>query len=656
MEEELTEEERARIRNLVAFQKVALGIALRWWPLFAAVFCVLALAFSGFLWIRGSASVKRYEATTRLMYAPKKIARVDALSDKQMMTILERPSLKRRVAERIDMDEMERMCLSAEMKIAQGKRQSNLFVLTAASKTRKGAFAKANAYADILIDEYVSFRSKDLENWRRSLEERRKTLVGKLSDVEAEEATFKARTGALTPKEALATLNKLISDQRRNDSALGVDAANEEIKKRKLSLAVGKRGEAVSANAQGIRRRVDGIAAIDAELLTLREKYTDINPKVAGKVQERADRVAELAKFLEDAGVGGLDLEKIDQIEKSATELAECSTRLDAIAEKRMALRREIADNEKRASELALTVMDFERIETRREDILAQVHELDEQLGGISYAIGSLRNDLRQIERTGGADDHGPFGAKKGIVAVGAAFVCAAMMLLVIIGFELLFGKVRGGREIAAYEGIDFLGSLPAKGAMAPEEARESMGVVALKTLLAAKEAKAIFSCRLPGAEPSEEFSEAIDFTATMSGASCFLLDIVSQDGFVPPEGAEQMIGVVRSGQHGWFPAANRFALAPTELQILKADIAALGETFDNVFVRIEGTVRVGGTFFDQLLGLCEAVLLLVGAGGTTRRAFAFARRHLEASGKPVMAIATGASAKSVRADMEVLS
>ena len=116
------------------------------------------------------------------------------------------------------------------------------------------------------------------------------------------------------------------------------------------------------------------------------------------------------------------------------------------------------------------------------------------------------------------------------------------------------------------------------------------------------------------------------------------------------------MIGVVRSGQHGWFPAANRFALAPTELQILKADIAALGETFDNVFIRIEGTVRVGGTFFDQLLGLCEAVLLMVGAGGTTRRAFAFARRHLEASGKPVMAIATGASAKRVRADMEVLS
>ena len=377
---------------------------------------------------------------------------------------------------------------------------------------------------------------------------------------------------------------------------------------------------------------------------------------MSGKVQERADRVAELEEFLKAKGAAGLDLEKIDQVERAAGELAECSTRLEAIGEKRMALRREIADNEKRAASLASIVMDYERIETRREDIMASVRELDEQLGGISYAIGSLMNDLRQIERTGGADDHGPFDAKKAVMAVGAAFVIAMAMLVAIVVFELVFGKVSGGREIAAYGGIEFIGSLPKEGAMSDDEEREVMGVVALKMLLASKDAKTIFALRLPGAEPNKAFAGAIDFTATMSGASCFLLDIVTHDGFTPPEGAEEMIGVVKSGQHGWFPAANRFALAPTELQMLKADIAALGDTFDNVFLRIEGGVRVGGTFFDQLLELCGAVMLLVGAGSTPRRSFAFARRHLEAGGKPVMAVATGARSRIVRSDMEVLS
>jgi hypothetical protein len=46
----------------------------------------------------------------------------------------------------------------------------------------------------------------------------------------------------------------------------------------------------------------------------------------------------------------------------------------------------------------------------------------------------------------------------------------------------------------------------------------------------------------------------------------------------------------------------------------------------------------------------------MVGDGKTPRRAFAFARRHLKASGRLVMAVATESSAKRVRSDMEVLS
>lgn len=655
-EEELTDEERARLRGLIAFQKVVLGIALRWWWLFVVVFLALLAVFSSFLWMRGSRSVKRFETTTRLLYSPKKVSRVDPLGDKQLMTILERASLKRRVQEHVDMEPMERMCLTVDMKIEQSRRQSNLFTLTAASKTRKSAYAKVNAYADILIDEYVEYRSKDLETWRQSLENRRKEQMEKISDIDAEEATFKTTTGALSPKESLLALNMLVSDQRKNDSALGVDIANEELKKRKQEEIVGTSGAAVIANAQAIRKRADAITAIDGELVHLREKYTDINPKVAGKVQERSERIAELEEFLKSKGVEGLDIDKIDKIEKAAGELAECVTRLEALNQKRAALSREIADNEKRASELAKIVMDYERIEVRRADLTSAVRDIDDQLSGISYAIGSLRNDLRQIERSNGADDNGPLGMKKAVFAVGGAFVLAGGMLFLIVVVELLFGKVRDGREIAVYEGISFLGSLPKSGAMPDDEAREAMGVVALKALLAAKDAKTIFACRLPGADPNMAFAEVIDFTATMSGASCFLLDIASQSGFSPPEGAEEMVGVVRSGQRGWFPAANRFALAPTELQMLKADIATLSESFDNIFIRIEDVVRVGGTFFDQLLEISDAVLLMVGAGTTPRSSFAFARRHLKPSGKLVMAIAAGASAKRVRKDMEVLS
>ena len=663
MADELTDAERDRLRSLAAFQKVVFGIVMRWRWLFVVVFCLCAAALAAYLWFRGSQSVKRYEASTALLFTPKKIAHIDAMSDRQLMSVLERPSLKRRVSALVPMDQMESMCLTSDIRIEQGRRQGNLFTLTAASKTFEGAVAKANAYADILMEEYATFRAKDLDIWRQSLEDRRKGLAKELADIDGEDATFKARSGALTPNEALIVLNTLISDQRRNDSALGVDAANEEIKKRKLEGSVGENGSAILENAQAIRRRAAAISAIDAELVTLREKYTDINPRVSGKVQERAERVAELDQFLKSKNIAGLEIEKIDQVEKAATELSECVTRLEAIAEKRLALTREIADNEKRAAALATTVMDYERIISRRDDLIASIRGLDEQLSGIAYARGSLQNDLRQIERAKGSSDSGPFGAKRAIITLAGAFVISGGLLFVIVMLELMFGKVDGGREIAAYDGITFLGSLPKSGALPEEDEREALGVLAMKLMLTAKEknCKKLFVCRLPGAGKSEAFALALDFTVSMAGMRCFFLDIVAQDGFTPPADAEEMIAVIRSGQHGWFAVANRFAMAPTEIQMLNADIAALCESFDAVVLRMDGEQRIGGAFFDQLLKISDGMILMVGDGTTTRRAFSYARRHLKASGKnatdvPVMAIAVGSREKKVRAEMEVLS
>ena len=656
MDDGQTDEDLARLKSLAAFQKVVLGIAMRWKFLFLIVFCLVAAVSAAYLYMRGSQSVRRYQAKTSLLFTPKKTDRVEAMSDKQLIIILERGSLKRRVADKVEMSAIERTCLATDLKIEQGRRQSNLFKLTAYSKTYAGAVAKANAYADILIDEYVAYRSKDLDSWRQTLETRRKGLLEKIADVEAEEAAIKSRTGALSPSEALIALNTLVSDQRRNDSALGVDAANEEIKKRKLEAGVGKDGAAIMTNAQQIRRRVAAIETIDEELAQLRQKYTDINPRVSGKVEERKERVEELDEFLKSKGVGEIDIEQIDQIEKAAEELAECVTRLEAIAEKRLALGKEIADNEKRASELATTVMDYERVVAKREDLAASVHELDDQLGGISYAIGSLHNDLRQIERTKGSSDSGSFGSRRAIIAIGGALAVSGGMLFVIVVLELVLGKVRDGREVAAYDDINFLGSLPKPGAMPDEEEREIMGVVALKMLLACKDVKTTLVCRLPGSDPHPSFTETVDLTATLSGMTCFALDIVTQDGFTPPEDAEMMLGIMRSGQKGWFAAANRFAMAPTEVELLKADLASLCEEFDNVFIRIESEAHMGGTFFDQLLDLCGGTLLLTGDGKTPRRALSYARHRLRASGKPVAAIATGARAGRVRAEMEVMS
>ena len=143
------------------------------------------------------------------------------------------------------------------------------------------------------------------------------------------------------------------------------------------------------------------------------------------------------------------------------------------------------------------------------------------------------------------------------------------------------------------------------------------------------------------------------DYTVVVVERSCVssgsVLDLVP----TPPEDGEQMIGAVRKESRGWFPVQNRLALAPSELEMLQADIATLSNDFDAVFVFMDGGLRKGGSFFDQLLGICEAAILIVGASRTPRSWFGYVRRHMRTVQKPMVAIVTGARAKVIRAEME---
>ncbi len=652
-DETITENEQAQLRKIIAFQKVALGIILKWKWLFLLLILLLGAVFLNYFRVKSQRSVSRFESSTRLLFRPRKIPKIEILTEQQLLSILDRSSLKRKVAEQVEMSEEEKQCLSKDVVLAQERNPPDLFTLTVASQTENGAVQKANAYAEILVEAYVAYRTTDLENRRTAIAAQRKTLLDQLAAIEAEEKTLKTKTGIVSPQEALLTLNTLISDQRRNLSALGVDIANENVRRARLEKEVGASGPAIIANAPAIRRRAEAIAAVDKEISTMREIYTDINPKIIGKLEDREELVKELESFLKSKGVAGLNVDGIDQVEKSAGELAECGTRLAVLGEKKRALEQETADNEKRAAELTTMIPEYERLTAHHADLERSVRSLGDELSNIAYAQSSLRNDLRQIERARSGEDKGSLSTKKIVIALIADLICFGVVLVVVLIVEFLYGKVRGGKELAAYDEIRFLGSLPIPGTLPDDEAREVMGVVALKLLLPDVLKGVMLVASLPGAAKSTRFSEVLDYTATMAGKRLFSLNLVPGDNFSPPADGEQMIGVVRKEARGWFPVQNRLALAPSELEMLHADIVELRKDFDAVFIFMDGGLRKGGSFFDQLLGISEASVLVVGASQTPRSWLGYVRRHMGAAKKPMVAIATGARAKVIRAEME---
>lgn len=653
MESELTAEEREQMRKFAAFKRVSLGILVKWAWFFAVVFGAASFVFSTFMVWHSARSAHRFNATTRLLYSPRQIEHSQSMSDKQLMSVLERKSLKRRVGRVLSMPSEDRMNLVSDLEIKQERKPTNLYTLTANASSWVGAVRKVNAYAEILIAEYITYRKRDLDAWSEVLELRKKNLLDQIAELEAEEGVAKGKVGVASPVETLTILNGLISDQRRNYSMLSVQMSNEEVKRKKLEESVGKMGDAIIKCAPLIRKKSAELAALDAEIAKLRDVYTDRNPKVIGKIDDRRELMDDFVAMLRENGIEGVNLDDVEQVEQSVRELADITLRMEVLAESQRSLEHEIKQNEERSEILTAAIPQIERLRVKRDELERKARELEEQQGNIEYLLMTSDNDLQQIERAGGAGDKGPFSIKNFAIGIIGAGVCTLALAFWVLVLELIFGKVRGAKELAANEDVTVIGSIPKDKAVSEDMEKDVLGVVALNFASANIPKGIVLVCRLAGAPKTDKFSLELEWSLSMAGQRIFNLEVVPSMDFTPPEGSETMINTVRKGESGWFPAANRYALAPTEIEMLKVDITALRAEFDTIFVHMPGGLRRGGNFFSQLLEISESALLIIGTGTTPRSELAYVRKHVSAANKPMMGLVGGAPARVVRAEME---
>lgn len=651
----MTEEERAEMLKFAAFKQIAAGIIAKWRWFLVLFFVVADLALSVALVARSAKSVNRFNATTRLLFMPRSVGTIATIGDKQLLSIIDRRSLKRRVAKKIPMPAKDKMCLVADLKIVQERKPTNLFTLTANASSWVGAVKKVNAYAEVLIAEYVAYRMRELSARSDVLELRRKSCRNDIAHLDAEEAVARAQAGVPSPVETLTMVNSMLSDQRRNLSDFGVQIANEEMKLQKVISELGPMASAVRECAPLIRKRSAELAEIDKDIAKLREKYTDLHPRVKGKLEDRQKLVDSYLSILKEKGVGEVSAEDVEKIDVSERAIADITMKLAVLKESRRSLESQIEDNEKRSAALTGAVPVLERIKAKRDEAERILRDIDTQLGDIEYLRMTVESDLQQIERAGGAGDNNPLSVKNFAIAFVGAVVTTMTVLFWIVTLEFFFGKVRGAKELGAYNDVTVIGSLPKPGTMGDEEERDVLGVVSLKFCDAKIPKDVILLCRLPGAPEHDKFAQTLDWVLSMAGQRSFVLEVIPSTSFEPPEGCETMLNTFRKDSRGYFPVANRYVLAPAEVQMLQADIAALRNDFDIVFIHMQNGMNRGGSFFSQLIELCQSAFLMVGAGATPRSELAYARNYIKKSGKPMLGLVTDASAKVVKREMEAM-
>ena len=653
IESEQTEAEREQMKTFETFRKTATTILVKWAWLLVLVFAVVAAAAAVGIERRASRSIGRYSAITKLLFSPRPAARIQPMGDRQLLGVLDRASIKRSVAQRMSLSVAEARRLPGDLKIVQERRPTNMFTLTATASSYERAIEKVNAYAAVLVEEYVAYRTRDLSQWGETLERRKAGLLERVAAFDAEETLAKTKTGAVSPVETLTLLNGLVSDQRRNLSRLGVDLASARAKKERLEEAVGGIGQAVVACAPAIRKKAAELAAVEEELAKLREIYTDANPKVMGKLDDKRVLEESFVALLRENGIPDIGPDDIERVEKSARELAEVVVRIEAIEESRRSLETEIESNEKQIEALVKTVPALERARTDREEVLRTLRDLEEQQGNLNYLIMTAVGDLRQIEPAGYAFDKKPSRTRGVAMAVAAGAAVALCLAFWIVGLEFAFGKVRGAKELGFGGDVDVFGSLPKKGRVSPEREAEVARAVATACGRSDAMKGVVLVYRLAGAEGPASFREAIRWTYAMAGRRVFGLSLVPGDSFEPPEGAETLLGVAYKDDRGWFPCADMRSLDAAELRMLQADIETLRKDFDDVLLELPLSFRRAGPFLDQAMGLANGVLLFARANVSPRREFSQARKRAAAAGKPLGGIAEGAGARTIRAEME---
>ncbi len=657
MEEQLTAEERERMRKMAALAKVSAGIAWKWAWLLAMVFLALFTVFSLYLVRRSSRNPRRYSATTRLLYMPFQEAKVPAMGDRQLYRVLDRRSLKLAVREKIPLPPGEENSLGGDLEFKQEARPSNLFTLTSHSGSREGAVRKVNAYAEALVAEYGVWRVKELNRWNGDATERRTAMRTELTKIAQDMVDLKAQAGTDTPVETQTALTALLGEQRRNMLMLDVEISAAEKVRDSLE---GEGGESVGAKlvarAPELHKLKAAMDELDTEIAKLRQVYTDLNPRVLGKLEDRESLEKRYREIVAECGGVDPGEEGLRQMEQEQTSVVDVATRLAALEDTKKELAEAIALNEDRVQALMVLTPQVSFLEFRRRELNLALVELDEQISNAAHMLENATSELQQIEPAAAATEIAPFRPENFIYAAAGAGAFTGALALAIVGAGLLFGRVRGAQELAAAGDIRVLGSVPRRWAILRrrEEAKEAMGVVANHFMAAAESKGVVLVCRLKGAKVEPMFEEELDWALSMAGVRSFTLTVVregSRD--VPQEGAATMLNTVRKGPKGWFPVVNRYSLAPTELQMLSADLAALKEEFDCIFLAVHDGLRRGGDFTGQLLGLCDAALLMAGANRTRRSELTYARRLARDAGKPMMGLVTGARGRVVRKELE---
>lgn len=632
-EEELREQE--QMRKLMTFRKIAQGIVFRHIIVLALTFALVFAAVLGLIVRKVKRSGSRYEATTTIIYTPKNSSKIKSMDNQEVLQVITRYTMFKKLADILKLSPAERARVAGDVSVEQERSQRNMFRVLARSADEEGAVRKANAFADLCLREYASYRTGDLESWLETILIRKREILESIEKNDEEESALCRKYGVTRPSTEADRLTVAISERKAELSEAKVQLGGCELKRKKIAAELALIPTAAVDHVDEIRRCMARLAESEKAIAELSSQYTDKNPKLILRNEQYAREKAELQSLLERIGVSDVSLASFDKMGTLLDSLKDAEAKSEMVREGVAAIEREIERLSRQLSDLLAVMPEFDRLSHQRDNLRSTLESVEDDIADVRYLESSVRNDLAQVERAQFAVGSKLLSMKAVVVAMLAGLMFSGLFACLIVLFEYAFGKVLSVGEVCCQDGLLPLGALPSGGVFtSATEEKSVLDGIFYRFRNGEKNWGCMFVALLPGSEGPKNLAAAFEWNFAMCGLRMLTVRIVPAQGFVEPEGAEIMGGVVRTAQEAWFPVADVTAMSPGELSLLNMDIKALLRSGCAVCLFRDLPIRRGELIAAQLFDLCDSVAIAVGIKRTKREelryAMSLSRRHPE--------------------------
>ena len=642
------EAERERMLQFELYRKLCVSILLKWWWVILLLIVGTAMVLAVVFEIRFQESGERYEANTGLFFFPKEMKFYAPMTLKQTLELFARSTLRKQVADRLNLSGKERASLGGRIEITTERTRPNLIQISVKAATLEGAVLLANTVADVCCDEYVEFRSRDLRSRLDTLLDRKAELLRSLDRCDKQQRELVSPWTSLSPSQELDRLRAFIAIALGKLSEQNIRYANEEAKYKKLEEQLSKIDPIALKYTDHLKELLDNQERLKRETQRLRQLYTDKNPRLLAIITESEDSEKEYHDFLKEKGIRAHDPEALRNADAMLKEQAATAENLDVLKQNRSALASEIEKNRATAAQLTAVLPKYNELVTQRQSFFEILNSVEEGIGDLQLLLAMAPNDIQQVEKVTGAVPGTAFDKKSLALTVAGTMLVSGTGVFLLVGLLILLGKIADRDEVAAYWTLASIGSYPSSGEQfeSEQEKEAVLHGIFYRLREALGGGRVLFEGVGEGGVMVPDILQSRDWNFAMAGMKVFRIEIVPAVDFTEPEedGRDGALVAVRcaAGSTGSLPVDNPRALSPAELEMLGCDAKELLSKYDLLILTRSVPLRVDELFFRQMVEFCDCSLLYFGAGATSRRLLRYTASLPRACGHAVAVILTG--------------